>query len=282
MIAVIYSGSRFADWKLSDKGQIISDFKTVGINPLFNDEKSITHLLNKTTQLIYHAEEIKRIYFYGAGAFSKNRQKIIGDAFTKFFRYSKVSVENDLTAAAIASCEDKPALVGILGSGSNAAYFNGKKIKENNFGLGYALGDEGSANWMGRVLLRDFLIDNLPKKLQHAFTQKYPLDRKQILDKVYKQPYPVVFLSSFADFLLEHQKEDYVKHLIISGFETYLKTYIIPLSKQYQNLPLHFAGTIAAGFENYLKDVAEVHGLSVTSVTKEPIYNVLKYYSNKN
>ena len=135
---------------------------------------------------------------------------------------------------------------------------------------------------MGRVLLRDFLIDNLPKKLQHAFTQKYPLDRKQILDKVYKQPYPVVFLSSFADFLLEHQKEDYVKQLIINGFETYLKTYIIPLSKQYQNLPLHFAGTIAEGFENCLREVAKTQGLSVTSVTKEPIYNVLKYYSNKN
>lgn len=282
MIAVVYSGSRFADWKLSDKGEIVSTFKTPGINPFFNDEKAITHLLNKTNELIYHAEEIKRIYFFGAGAFSKSRQKIVEDAFTKFFRFSKVTVEHDLTAAAIASCNDKPALVGILGSGSNAAYFNGKKIKENNYGLGYILGDEGSANWLGRILLRDYLIGDLPKKIQQAFTQKYSLDRKQILDKVYKQPSPVLFLSSFADLLLDHHQEEYVKKLVISGFECYFETYIIPLSKQHQDVPLHFAGTIAAGFENYLRDLAKKHGFTIASVIKEPIYNVLEYYANKN
>lgn len=282
MIAVVYSGSRYADWKLFDKGEIVSDFKTPGINPFFHDEKAIVHLLNKTNELIYHAEEIKRIYFFGAGAFSKGRQKIVENAFNEFFRYSKVVVEHDLTAAAIATCEDKPALVGILGSGSSAAYFNGKKIKENNFGLGYILGDEGSANWMGRILLRDYLMGDLPKKILQAFTQKYALDRKQILDKVYKQPSPVLFLSSFADLLLDQQKEEYVKKVVISGFECYFKTYIIPLTKQHQNLPLHFAGTIAAGFEPWLREVAEKHGLSIASVIKEPIYNVLEYYENKN
>ncbi|MFD2160973.1 hypothetical protein ACFSJU_01115 [Paradesertivirga mongoliensis] len=282
MIAVVYSGSRFADWKLSDKGEIVSNFKTSGINPFFNDEKSITHLLNKTNELIYHAEEIKRIYFYGAGAFSKSRQKIIENAFTNFFRFSKVVVEHDLTAAAIATCRDKPAIVGILGSGSNAAYFNGKKIKENNFGLGFVLGDEGSANWMGKILLRDYLIGDLPKKFQQSFTGKYSLDRKQILDKVYKQPYPVLFLSSFADYLLDHKKEEYVKKLVTCGFEKYFETYIIPLSKQYPNVPLHMAGTVASGFQDWLEEVAGKYGLQVNSVVKEPIYNILDYYSNKN
>lgn len=282
MIAVVYSGSRFADWKLSEKGEIVSEFKTPGINPFFNDEKSIIHLLNKTNELIYHAEEIKRIYFYGAGAFSKGRQKIIEDAFTTFFRYSKVVAEHDLAAAAIATCKDKPGIVGILGSGSNAAYFNGKKIKENSFGLGYVLGDEGSANWMGRTLLRDFLIGDLPKKFKQSFNSKYSLDRKQILDKVYKQPYPALFLSSFADYLLEHKKEEYVKKLVTTGFEKFFETYIIPLSKQYPNLPLHFAGTVSAGFEDWLTEVAGNYGLQIDSVIKEPIYNILQYYSNKN
>jgi N-acetylglucosamine kinase-like BadF-type ATPase len=282
MIAVVYSGSRFADWKLSDKGEIASTFKTPGINPLFNDEKAITHLLNKTNELIYHAEEIKRIYFYGAGAFSKSRQKIVEDAFTKFFRYSKVTVEHDLTAAAIATCEDQPALVGILGSGSNAAYFNGKKIKENNFGLGYVMGDEGSANWMGKVLLRDFLMGDLPKKINQAFINKYALDKKQILDKVYKQQNTALFLSSFADFLLDQQKEEYVKKTVMCGFECYFETYILPLVKQHPNLPLHFAGTIAAGFETWLREVGAKYNIGINRVIREPIYNVLDYYANRN
>lgn len=282
MIAVVYSGSRFADWKLSDKGKVVSNFKTSGINPLFTNAKSITQLLNKTNELIYHAEEIKRIYFYGAGAFSKTRQKIVEEPFTKFFRYSKVVVENDLMAAAIATCKDMPAIVGVMGSGSNAAYFNGKKIKDNNYGLGYALGDEGSANWMGRTLLKDFLIGNMPEKFKQTFLNKFSLDRKQILDKVYKQPYPVLFLSSFTDFLLDYQKVEYVKNLVTNGFKCYFETYIIPLSKQHKNTPLQFAGIIASDFEPWLREVAAEYGFDIDMVVKEPIYNVLDYYSNKN
>src|SRR5690606_6538020 len=152
MIAVVYSGSRFADWKLSHKGQITAEFKTAGINPLSSDEKAIGILLNKTHELIVHAEQIKRIYFFGAGASSPERKKIVTSALQHFFRYAKVAVEHDLKAAALAASGDSPCITAILGSGSNAAYFDGKKIKENNYGLGFILADEGSANWMGRQL----------------------------------------------------------------------------------------------------------------------------------
>jgi glucosamine kinase len=40
MIAVVYSGSHYADWRLADKDRrTIASFKTNGINPYFNDEK---------------------------------------------------------------------------------------------------------------------------------------------------------------------------------------------------------------------------------------------------
>ena len=60
MIAVVYSGSNYADWRLADKGRTIATFRTSAINPYFNDEKSILQLLNKNINLIHHAEEIKQ------------------------------------------------------------------------------------------------------------------------------------------------------------------------------------------------------------------------------
>jgi glucosamine kinase len=70
MIAVVYSGSNNAGWRLSAKGRTVASFNTNAINPYFNDEKYIIQLLNKNINLIHHAEEIKRIYFFGAGASS--------------------------------------------------------------------------------------------------------------------------------------------------------------------------------------------------------------------
>ncbi|MBC7868537.1 MAG: hypothetical protein H7X88_13460 [Gloeobacteraceae cyanobacterium ES-bin-316] len=282
MIAIVYSGSRYANWKLANKDGIVSEFKTLGINPFFNDEKFIQNLLNKNTELINNAEKIKQIYFFGAGTALRKQKEIVSAPFEQFFRNGKIFVDTDLHAAAIASCNDQPGIIGVLGSGSNAAYFDGKKIKPNNFGLGYILGDEGSANYLGKNLLRLYLNGNLPADIEQKFKKKYDLDRKQILDKIYKQRQPAAFLSSFIDFLLENREDNpFVKELVCTGFEKYLKTYICPLKKQFSQTPIHIVGAVASNFENWLLETAEQQQLSISSVIKEPIYNVLNYYSNK-
>ena len=280
MIAVVYSGSRFADWKLADKGKIISEFKTQGINPFFNDKTSINHLLNKTVQLINNAEKIKSVFFFGAGASSPERQQVVADVFGSFFRFSRIVVDHDLKAAALAACGDEPCVLGILGSGSNAAYFDGKKIHQNNYGLGYILGDEGSANWLGVNLLKSFLNDKMPSEFRQLFKKKFDLDRTQILDKIYRQAQPALFLSYFSDFLMEHRNDKFVKQLVIRGFDIFLKTYIVPLKVQNPDAPIHIVGTVASGFQDYLNEAAKNNDLTIGSVIKEPIYNLLKYYSN--
>ena len=280
MIAVVYSGSRFADWKLADKGKIISEFKTQGINPFFNDKTSINHLLNKTVQLINNAEKIKSVFFFGAGASSPERQQVVADAFGSFFRFSRIVVDHDLKAAALAACGDEPCVLGILGSGSNAAFFDGKKVHQNNYGLGYILGDEGSANWLGVNLLKSFLNDKMPSEFRQLFKKKFDLDRTQILDKVYRQAQPALFLSYFSDFLMEHRNDKFVKQLVIRGFDIFLKTYIVPLKVQNPDAPIHIVGTVASGFKDYLNEAAKNNDLTIGSVIKEPIYNLLKYYSN--
>ncbi|HYK76739.1 MAG TPA: hypothetical protein VEV16_07170 [Daejeonella sp.] len=279
MIAIVYSGSSFADWKLAEKGQIVCEFKTPGINPFFNDEKHIRQILNKTIELINYAEKIRKIYFFGQGASSLERKEIVTNAFSDFFRFAKVAVHNDLQAAALATCNDQPGIVGILGSGSNAACFDGKKVKPNNYGLGYVLGDEGSANWLGRQLLKMYLNENLPEKFAEKFRKRFDLDRKQILDRIYRQRQPTLFLSSFIDFLLEQQQDDFVKQLVSRGFDLYFKTYILPLHQQNPNLPISMVGSVAANFKEWLLLSAEKNGLNISAVLKEPIYNIINYYS---
>jgi N-acetylglucosamine kinase-like BadF-type ATPase len=283
MIAIVYSGSRFANWKITSKGKEVLDAKTVGINPFFTDEKSILQLLNKNIKLIHNAEQIKKIYFFGAGASSPERNDIIKNAFGKFFRYSKIFIHHDLVAAAKACCDDKAGIVCIIGSGSNAAFFDGKKIIENNYGLGYALADEGSANWLGRKLIKDYLTQNLPEEINILFSKKYDLDKKQILDKIYKQTNPNVFLSSFVDLLTENRDNLYVKEFVKNGFRLFADTYLIPLTQKYGGKqPVYFVGTVAANFQDYLREVAEEKNIKISTIIKEPIYNLLNYYANKN
>lgn len=282
MIAVVYSGSNYADWRLAIKDKTIATFKTQGINPYLIDEKAILNLLNKNINLIHHAEEIKKIYFFTAGASSPERVKTVHDALAAFFKHAKIVVEHDILAAAIASCREKKGIVCIIGSGSNAAYYDGRKIVSNNYGMGYILGDEGSASWMGKTLLKSFINETLPDKVNKRFTKRYDYDRKQILDKVYRQPQPALFLSSFTDFFAENQEEEYIKTLIKTGFKQFITTYVQPLLKQEPDTPVFFVGSVAATFQNQLQQAAADTDITISNIIKEPINNLLKYYSNKN
>ena len=283
MIAVVYSGSRYANWKLSDKGTDTIDVRTNGINPFFNDEKFILQLLNKNTKLINYAEQIKKIYFFGAGASSSERKEIIKNSLSKFFRFSKVFVSHDLEAAAKASCNDKPGIICIIGGGSNVGFFDGKKVIETNYGLGFALGDEGSSNWIGKKIIKAYLNETLPAPIQTLLEKKYDLDRRLILDKIYKQAHPNIFFSSFIDFFNENRNNPFVKEFIKDGFSLFMDTYLLPLAKQYGgNQPVYFVGTVAANFQDYLREVAKEKKINISSVIKEPIYNLLNYYANKN
>jgi glucosamine kinase len=282
MIAVVYSGSHYAHWRLADKGRTIASFKTSGINPYFNDEKHILQLLNKNINLIHHAEEIKRIYFFGAGASSDELKLVVHNALSAFFRFGKVTVDHDIDAIAIACCKNLPGIVCICGSGTNAAWYDGKKIKPNNYGLGYILADEGSGNWLGKQLIRAFMNETLPHDLNKKFVQRYDADRTNLLEKVYRQKQPALFLSSFNDFYLDNREDKYLQNVIIKGFSKLFTTYLLPLYKQHPGASVHFAGSVAANFQEQLYEVAAGYNLTITNIIKEPINNLLTYYSNKN
>lgn len=280
MIAVVYSGSKTAFWKLTQNGQVVAHCNTTGLNPCFVDPKTILQILNKKVALVNNAENIKKIYFFAAGASSADRKEELAKTLSSFFKYSKVVVENDLFGAAKAACYDKPGIVGMLGSGAHCAYFDGKKPINNNFGLGYILGDEGSSNYFGKILLKEFLSLKFPKDIESKFLLTHNLDRPQILERIYNKPQANIFLTSFFDFITQNSRHEYIRRLIDEGFEKYIETYVLPIVEKYPGRELHIVGKVAAELEDRLRLVAGKYNLEIKSIIKEPIQNLLKHYTN--
>lgn len=282
MIAVVFSGSRYADWRLAEKGRVLHGFRMTGINPYIQDERFIYQLLNKNTHLINNAERIRRIYFFGAGASSKERQEKIELVFKKFFKNARVKASHDILASAQSTFGNDKGIIGIIGSGSNAAYYNGKRVLDNNYGLGYILADEASTNWQARQILRDFLTESMPQGFREKFLQKHNMDRKIILDKTYNTPNPNIFLTSFADFILDNREDPYIESMIRRGLDTYVKTYLVPLSEVYPDATFNFTGSVADAYADWLRQIAEDHHLIVGRIIHEPVQDLVKYYLNKN
>lgn len=282
MIVVVFSGSRYADWRIADRHRVLHGFRTSGINSYIQDERYILQLLNKSTHLINNAEKIKRIYFFGAGASSPDRQEKIEAVFMQFFKNARVKASHDVLASAISTFGDEKGIIGIIGSGSNAAYYNGKRIVPNNYGLGYILADEGSTNWLGKQLLKDFLTENTPSGIREKLMHRYNLERRTILDRVYYNPNPNLFLTSFADFINENKDDGYIAQHIKKGLEKYIKTYLVPLSESYPDSKINFTGSIANNYATWLRQIGNEYGLQIGVIVNEPVQNLVKYYINKN
>jgi N-acetylglucosamine kinase-like BadF-type ATPase len=280
MIAVVYSGTKTAIWRIAKDGRTVAECTMPGINPFFVDQKALLQQLNKKTILINHAEQIKKIYVFSAGATSQERKNELAESLSLFFKYSKITVQDDLHGAAIAACFHKSGIVGILGSGANCSYFDGTNLEANNFGLGFILGDEGSANYLGKIILKYYLQEKLPADLLAKFKKKYDLNRSEILERVYKKTQAQQFLSSFLDFYLENRDHEYIQQLIDNAFQRYVYIYMLPTIKQHPEKEIHFVGIVAGNFQDRLRLVAEHNGFVITTITKEPIYNLLNYYSN--
>ena len=280
MIAVVYSGSKSAFWKISNEGKTIAECTIHGINPCLNDSKQILYSLNKNNILINYAESLKRIYVFAAGASSVALQNSLAETLGTFFKNAKIKVKDDVYGASIAACYDKKGIVGILGSGANCAYYDGKNPEKNNYGLGFILGDEGSANHLGRLLLKNYLEDKLPADLRKQLEEKYNLDRAIILERVYKKPNAQNYLSSFFDFYVENRDHKYIIQLVDQAFEKYFSLYLAPTVAQHPKEEVHFVGTVAGTFQDRLRLAAEKKDIKIITITKEPIYNLLNYFSN--
>lgn len=280
MIAVVYSGTKTAIWKIARDGKTIAECSMPGINPFFVDQKTLLQQLNKKTILINHAEQIKKIHVFAAGATSAEKRNELAESLSLFFKFSKITVQDDLYGAAIAACYTKTGIVGILGSGANCAYFNGQHPVQNNFGLGFILGDEGSANYLGKIILKYYLQEKLPAELLKKFSKKYDLNRPEILERVYKKSLAQQFLSSFLDFYIENREHPYIQQLIDDAFQRYISTYLLPTLKLHPGKEIHFVGIVAGNFQDRLRLVAQKNNFEITTITKEPIYNLLNYYSN--
>jgi N-acetylglucosamine kinase-like BadF-type ATPase len=280
MIAVVYSGTKTAVWKIAKEGKLVAECTMPGINPFFVDQKALLQQLNKKTILINHAEQIKQIYVFSAGATCTERRAELAASLALFFKHSKISVQDDLHGAAIAACFNKSGIVSILGSGANCAYFDGDHPEKNNFGLGFILGDEGSANYLGKIILKHYLQQKLPAELIKKFSLKYDLNRADVLERVYKKTMAQQFLSSFLDFFIDNNEHPYIQQIIDNAFQRYINTYLLPTIKLHPDKEVHFVGIVAGNFQDRLRLLAAKNGFEITTITKEPIYNLLNYYSN--
>ena len=142
--------------------------RTLGLNPAVISSEELTNRIVNMFQLISIKDEVSQIYFYGAGCGTPKACTILKDVMQAIFKNADISVAEDMLAAVYAASGKNPALVCILGTGSNSCYYDGQNMQMQVPSLGYVLMDEASGNYFGKRLIRDYFYGMMPKLYDRA------------------------------------------------------------------------------------------------------------------
>ena len=281
MLLVADSGSTKCDWILVKSTGERLETSTMGFNPFFHTAELIESELKKNKLFNTHAGEVLQIRFYGAGASSEGRNKIIENGLKRvFINAPDIKVDHDVKAAAIATAQDDAGIVCILGTGSNSCYYDGETITEKIPALGYILGDEGSGAYFGKILLSKYLYKKLPIELATALEKDYGVTKESIFEAIYNKPNANVYLASFMKFAHENKEHPFFKELIYNGLSTFINIHVWCF-ENFREVPVHFVGSIAFHFKEVLEEVAKNYRFTIGNIIKKPVDPLADYYCKK-
>ncbi|MDG1246553.1 MAG: N-acetylglucosamine kinase [Polaribacter sp.] len=280
MILIADGGSTKADWIAldNDKNEVFR-VRTLGLNPAVVTQNELRNRIVNMFQLMDVKEGVTEIHFYGAGCGTPKPSAILKSVLQTVFIHAKVNIEEDMLAAVYAASGNKPAIVCILGTGSNSCYFDGISVHMKTVSLGYSVMDEASGNYFGKLLLREYFYGKMPKRIANKFEEEYNLDADVIKHNLYKQPNPNRYLASFAKFMFEFKEDKYIKKIIKRGFNEFFKYRILPFGKT-TDTPIYFIGSIAFYFSEILEKVSKKNHLSIAGILQRPIDNLLDFHKN--
>lgn len=276
MILIADSGSTKTAWSLIKAvDEPVKTCNTSGINPMYQDEDSIYGMLHKEFTL--NIPDRIALYFYGAGCINHAVNQIVYQALVRFFKPYTIAVDSDIMAAARSLCGNNPGIACILGTGSNSCYYDGQFIARQVSPLGYILGDEGSGAVIGRKFIADLLKHQLPVQVSERFFSTFQLAPHEILEQVYKKPFPNRFLAQFTHFIHANLQDDALHNLVRKSFDEFFSRNI----RQYpeaQHTPVHFTGSIALHFKSLLSESARDQGFSIGTITGNPMEGLINYH----
>ena len=279
MKLIVDSGSTKTDWiALNPQNEVVYETQTLGLNPQVLSDQILEERIINNYDLYRKRKSVNYIHFYGAGCGTRPPRELLQKVLQGIFPNATIEVKEDTYAAVYAATErGKESIVCILGTGSNCSYFDGQNIEQRIDSLGYILMDDGSGNYFGRQLLRDYYFNKTPEKMAAVFEESFDLSSESIKTNLYKKPNPNTYLATFARFLIENKENEYSQNLIKKGFTLFAQNQIM----QFENaakIPVHFIGSIAYFLKDELAEVLYELGLTIGNIHKKPIDGLVEYH----
>ena len=139
------------------------------------------------------------------------------------------------------------------------------------------MGDEGSGAVLGKLLVGSLLKGVLGNQLREKFILQYGYSEGEIIDRVYRHPFPNRFLASFTPFIKENIHEPLMHKLVLDSFIAFFSRNVLPL--ECEEYEVNMVGSIAYHFKDILEEAAAKCNMKLGRIVQSPMEGLIDYLS---
>ena len=275
MKIVVEAGATKSDWRiLGGRGQ----------------ERLLLPGMNVSTATPEHNRQVLRdglaqagagsldgFYLYTAGIVTPQVREDLSAFIRSICDVRDIDIQDDLVAAARAVCGRSEGIVAILGTGSNACFWDGGAVSFRVRSGGYILGDEGGGAVLGKLFLSDYIKGAVPAAVAADFASRFDATYEGIVALVYRSESPAGALGSLAPFILSHYGDPYVKALVDGNFRSFVRRSLLKYDTA--RYPVGVVGGWGNACRDIFTRICAEEGVRVGRFESEPIRGLLEYHS---
>ena len=276
MTIVVEAGATKSDWRYLDGGS--------GRRVLLPGINVSTIAMERNLEVIAEglaaagASRVDGLYLYVAGIVTPQVREEVSAFVRSRISLDDFDIQDDLVAAARSVCGRSEGIVAILGTGSNACFWDGSTVSFRVRSGGYIIGDEGGGACLGKLFLGDYIKGLVPDDVASDFASSHDASYEGIVALVYRSEAPAGALGSLAPWLLErYPSSGYVRELIDGNFRSFIQRSL--LRYDVSRLPVGVVGGWGSACREIFTRLCAEAGIQTGTFVAQPIDGLVRYHN---
>lgn len=277
-ILLIDAGATKTAFALIRNRQLLGTHTERGINPNYTPEAEIASVFLNYVEAHPAARDVCHIKYYGSGCASSNNASAMRRMMSRHFTHATIEVHSDLTAVCHALSPEQPSICGILGTGAATCFYDGQNVVDIAPSLGFMLGDQGSGTHLGKLLLTAYLQQTMPENLRKQLSDECGITPEKCIHRIYREPEPNRFMSSFAPFVQRHLDDPFLRELALRSFEEFFAIQ----KRHYATidlLPWNLCGSVSLHFADLVKEAAVRQHCHIANIVDAPLPKLIENFT---
>ncbi|MBK7129163.1 MAG: hypothetical protein IPH66_07365 [Crocinitomicaceae bacterium] len=257
---------------IQEDGQPVTEHHLPGFNP----NRYSAHLEQSLLKL--HLPQNAQVFFYGSGLVSEQNKLKVREMLKPVFS-GQISVFDDQLGAGRAAYGTMSGLVGIMGTGAFAAWYDGTIIVDRKGGHGYLIDDIGGGLELGKLILSAWLNHDLPPEIDQAVSIAVGVERNDFTTHFYSRP-DLHLPARLPMVVSQFSQNKHLDELLVNYFHLYFSRHVKSLITKYKAEQMTLVGGLANAFHAQISSAALSFGINKIVCLSNPAEKLLHYHQD--